>query len=91
MQVHKFREPYEYEIQRAHEDLYMEKLLELMAEALSEADDLRRRRIAQSVIACDAVEVGQIVTDVLEAYCKPTDEDAYLRAKELIEFGERDE
>lgn len=82
------RKPEEFEIQRAQESLYMDRLLELKGEALDQADDMKQIRIAMAVIAQDPLEVGQLVMDILETYCKVSEEEAYEKAQELIEFGD---
>lgn len=87
MSAYPYRKPDEWEIQRAYDEVYFERLEDLMGEAVNEADEFRTRRIAMAVMKQDPMEVGQIVMDILEAYCKPDNEDAYLRAQQNIEFG----
>lgn len=88
MSANIFRKPEEWEIQRAADELFRQRMEDLMGEALNEADELKKRRIVMAVESHDPLEVGQLVMDVLEAYCKPDDEAAYLRAVEVIEFGD---
>ena len=88
MRLHKFREPEPYEIEAARELIYRERLVERMGEALSESGLMQRERIAREVIRVDPNEVGQLVTDILESYCKVSDKEAYEKAQEWIEYGD---
>jgi hypothetical protein len=82
------RKPDHWQVEKARDALYLDKLMELMGEALNEADDTKQRRIAMAVMSQDPLEVGQIVMDVLEAYCKVDDDEAYDQAQAWIEFGD---
>ena len=88
MRLHKFREPEPYEIEAARELIYRERLVKRMGEALSESGLMQRERIAREVIRVDPNEVGQLVTDILESYCKVSDEEAYEKAHAWIEYGD---
>lgn len=90
MRLHKFRDPEPYEIEAARESIYRERLTYRMGEALGEAGLFQQERIAGAVINIDPAEVGQLVMDILESYCRVSDDDAYEKAQEWIEYGDEE-
>lgn len=87
-----YRKPTLTEINYAREVVEHDHIKDRLGEAIDEHIGTKVDRIATAFQKHDYLEMGQLLADIIEQYepCHASDDEAYDRACQWIEFGERD-